>query len=172
MEVLIWFFLPFIVPSVCIVWKILFQVKKIGYDIKSIERRMARLEERIDALLETDKLAGTNLTNVNLNGTFLAYKKVSEELQEENQELIERVKRLEAQLERQNSAGHSIEGIKETAYKGCIIRTMESGGWWDWKIDTQYTGLTIYLDSTPFVNEDAAIKHAKDKIDQAIRRKW
>jgi len=104
--------------------------------------------------------------------TLLAYKKVSEELQRENQELIERIKRLEAQLEKPNSAPNLIEGIKETAYKGCVIRTMESSGWWDWKIDTKYTGLTIYLDSTPFTNEDAAIKHAKDKIDQAIRRNW
>jgi uncharacterized protein YjbI with pentapeptide repeats len=64
-------------------------------------------------------LTNANLSGTKLDGTLLAYKKVSEELQEENQELIERVKLLEARLEKQKSAQGLIEvsnqGIKASS---------------------------------------------------------
>ncbi len=63
-------------------------------------------------------LSDANLTGAKLDGTILAYQKVSEELQGENQILTERVKLLEAQLEKQklteNINQASNQGIKAT----------------------------------------------------------
>ena len=61
-----------------------------------------------DADLSNANLAEANLTDVKLNetkidGTILAYQKISKELQQDNQELIELVKLLQAQLEKQSS---------------------------------------------------------------------
>jgi hypothetical protein len=65
------------------------------------------------------------------------------------------------------------EGVNEIDYKGCTIKTMEnSNKLWDWKIDTNYTSLTIIMDSGSTSSENAAIKQAKEKIDQAVRSEW
>jgi len=45
-----------------------------------------------------------NLSGANIDGTILAYQKVSEELQRENQQLIEQIKLLESHLIQQKSA--------------------------------------------------------------------
>ena len=63
-------------------------------------------------------------------------------------------------------------GINETEYKGCIIKTMESGSQWDWKIDTKFTGLIIIMDSGSSYSESSAIDEAKRKIDDEIRSTW
>jgi hypothetical protein len=55
MEVLIFAFLPLILPSLVIVWEIWFRVKKIDSSIKSLEIRMAMLEAHINALLAREK---------------------------------------------------------------------------------------------------------------------
>ncbi len=60
-------------------------------------------------------------------------------------------------------------GITETKYKDCIIKTMESDGRWEWKIDTS-TGLSILWDTGTSYSEDAAIRDAKRRIDEAIRQ--
>lgn len=59
-----------------------------------------------NANLSCANLAGANFTNatltgVKLDGTILAYQKISEQLQQENQTLTEQVKFLEEQLEKQ-----------------------------------------------------------------------
>ncbi|MBE9002702.1 hypothetical protein IQ274_32105 [Nostoc sp. LEGE 12447] len=43
---------------------------------------------------------------------------------------------------------------------------------WDWKIDTKNTSLTIIMDSGTNYSEIAAIKQAKENIDNAIRSAW
>jgi hypothetical protein len=67
----------------------------------------------------------------------------------------------------------TFEGVNEIDYKGCTIKTMEnSSGSWDWKIDTNYTSLTIITDSGSTSSENAAIKQAKEEIDNAVRSAW
>ena len=67
----------------------------------------------------------------------------------------------------------TFEGVNEIDYKGCTIKTMEnSSRLWDWKIDTNYTSLTIIADSGSASSENAAIKQAKEKIDQEVRNTW
>ncbi|MBD2533455.1 hypothetical protein H6G97_29395 [Nostoc flagelliforme FACHB-838] len=65
------------------------------------------------------------------------------------------------------------DGVNEMDYKGCTIKTMEdSRGRWDWKIDTKYTSLIIITDSGNAYSEDAAIRQAKEGIDEAVRSAW
>ena len=65
------------------------------------------------------------------------------------------------------------DGVNETEYKGCTIKTMEnSSGRWDWKIDTNFTSLIIIGDSGWSYSESSSIQEAKEKIDDAIRSSW
>jgi hypothetical protein len=47
-----------------------------------------------------------------------------------------------------------------------------SSGSWDWKIDTKYTSFAIITGSGNTSSENAAIKQAKEKIDQAVCSAW
>jgi hypothetical protein len=64
----------------------------------------------------------------------------------------------------------SIEGVNEIDYKGCTIKTTEnSNGSWYWKIDTNYTSLSIYPDNGEETSERYALQEAKKKIDEAVK---
>jgi uncharacterized protein YjbI with pentapeptide repeats len=87
----------------------------VGANLNQADLNCANLS---DANLIRADLTDANLTGAKLDGTILAYQKVSEELQGENQILTERVKLLEAQLEKQklteNINQASNQGIKAT----------------------------------------------------------
>jgi hypothetical protein len=63
-----------------------------------------------------------------------------------------------------------IEGVNEIDYKGCTIKTTEnSDRSWYWKIDTNYTSLSIYPDNGEATSERYALQEAKEKIDEAVQ---
>jgi very-short-patch-repair endonuclease len=86
-----------------------------GADLRGADLCDANLNK---ANLIEANLAGADLTNAELNetklnGTLLNYQKVSEELQQKNQELIAQVKLLKAQLEKQNQLQNLIEASNQ-----------------------------------------------------------